>query len=350
MLNRFWQALEKVPGRTAVPAEWQRLLGKDYEAFKGLLRPTQKLAQSFPCTQPTDCGCCHAIVHHGPDDIVAVCRCDPIRCDAIPLRRADIILYELHVDGLAHTVADALGIECVVTSVGMVPSTWNIGTYCPTAGFRFPVYMTIQLQANGFQQAVANLAASVEEAFILIAPTRNFCHPSTEEVLRSQNALLLLLDELIGADANGRVVPLRTADDALRDFCAANLPEEKPTPAITYFPTPPGASWGDVEILFSDGETVSVRVGKARGLFHYTEMGMADGRNKTPTKQWELLRTFARENGILDWSSPSACRKNQKRRETLAKDLRAFFRIDDDPIRLTEDGKGWRTLFVVLPE
>jgi len=34
----------------------------------------------------------------------------------------------------------------------------------------------------------------------------------------------------------------------------------------------------------------------------------------------------------------------------LARDLQAFFRIEGDPIHLTEDGKGWRSLFSILPE
>jgi hypothetical protein len=45
----------------------------------------------------------------------------------------------------------------------------------------------------------------------------------------------------------------------------------------------------------------------------------------------------------LDWRSPEASPKNQKRRERLAEKLQAFFGISGDPIRI--EGKGWATLF-----
>lgn len=43
-------------------------------------------------------------------------------------------------------------------------------------------------------------------------------------------------------------------------------------------------------------------------------------------------------------------RKNQKRRELLAANLRDFFRIEGDPFRLTEDGKGWQARFLISPD
>jgi len=350
MRSRLWEALEQVPGLAAVSADWQRLLGLDYEAFCAFLRPTQKLAQSYPCTQSTDCGCRHAVVRHGPDDIVAACRCDPVRCDVIPLRRNDIVLYEVNLPSLAKAAAGTLGVSCVVAPLAALPATWNIGSYNPTASFRFPVYLTIQFQKEDFRESVAHLTATSTTPFILLAPTRRFCRPTVEEMLRSKGAMFLTLEELLGTDTQGLVVPLRVAEDVLREFRAHVMPLEKAAPAIAFFPTPPGASWGNVEIRFVDGETASVCVGDVRHIFHYAEMGMVDGRNKRPTKQWKLLHDFAQRNGVLDWRSPSACRKNQKRREMLARDLQAFFRIEGDPIRLTEDGKGWRVLFSVVPE
>ena len=114
---------------------------------------------------------------------------------------------------------------------------------------------------------------------------------------------------------------------------------------MVFFPTPPGSTWGDVSIRFKDGHTVSVKVKSAGGVYNYTQMGMANKKNGEPTKQWELLRTFADEYGVLDWSSKRADRRNQKRREILATNLRDFFRIDGDPFCLTDDGKGWRARF-----
>ena len=114
---------------------------------------------------------------------------------------------------------------------------------------------------------------------------------------------------------------------------------------MVFFPTPAGATWADLSIRFVDGHSVAVRIGAAGGTYHYTQMGMADGRNARPTKQWELLQALARNRGVLTWKSPDAGRKNKKRRELLARHLKAFFRIDGEPIVATDDGKGWQTIF-----
>lgn len=119
---------------------------------------------------------------------------------------------------------------------------------------------------------------------------------------------------------------------------------------MTHFPTPPDATWEDVSIQFRDGHTVSVKASDVTGVFTYAEMGMVDRRSGKPTVQWKLLRAFAAGHGLLDWASREADRKNQKRRELLARDLRAFFRIEGDPFSVMEDGRGWRTRFAICPE
>jgi hypothetical protein len=115
------------------------------------------------------------------------------------------------------------------------------------------------------------------------------------------------------------------------------------------FPTPPDATWEDVTIRFIDGHNIFVKVKRTTGTFEYTQMGMADGRNSKPTEQWKLLEVFAENEGVLTWKSSKADRKNQKRREELAKNLRAFFRIEGDPFRLIEGRKGWRARFRISP-
>lgn len=113
------------------------------------------------------------------------------------------------------------------------------------------------------------------------------------------------------------------------------------------FSTPTGASWAMVSIKFLDGETVSIKVGDQSGRYLFSEMGMIDGRDKKPTKQWELLQAFARRGGVLTWADAEADRRNQKRREKLAENLKDFFGIAGEPIVLTEDKKGWRAVFAI---
>jgi hypothetical protein len=116
------------------------------------------------------------------------------------------------------------------------------------------------------------------------------------------------------------------------------------------FNTPPGANWNDLRIRFRDGHTVSVEVLGERGVFNYTQMGMADRRTSNPTKQWELLKDFAAGYGLLAWGMAGAGPEKKKRRERLAQDLQSFFRIVGDPFRLLEDRTGWQTRFLLAPK
>jgi hypothetical protein len=59
-----------------------------------------------------------------------------------------------------------------------------------------------------------------------------------------------------------------------------------------------------------DGHSVSVAPGAVTRTLHYAKLGMADGRNTRPTKQWELLQALARNHGVLTWKRPDAGCKN----------------------------------------
>lgn len=153
----------------------------------------------------------------------------------------------------------------------------------------------------------------------------------------------------------GNVVVLVAGGQEARPLVPAeqNAPDPAAAKARKHaerFRTPRGAAWGDVSMSFKDRHTVAVKVKRVSGIYHYAQMGMADRRSSRPTKQWELLQDFADGHGTLTWRHPNACRKNQKRREYLARDLRRFFGIERDPFRLTDGGKGWQALFRIDPD
>lgn len=168
-----------------------------------------------------------------------------------------------------------------------------------------------------------------------------------QEVLDRETDLLLRLVEGAGPEAERHEPhPL----PSLLPSGAAPDSTPKEGPPMAHFPTPPDAAWEDVSIQFRDGHAVSVKARDVKGVFNYTEMGMVDRKSGNPTVQWQLLRAFANGHGLLDWASREANRKNQKRREKLARNLRAFFRIAGDPFTLMDGGKGWRTRFAIGPE
>jgi len=344
-LARFWRTLESVPGPAAVVAEWRRLLGPEYDLVRGFLRPCGDLAESYPCPDPKNVGTAHKVVHHGPDEIVGVC---PDGCPPTRLTRADIIVWELDRVALDKAVAEALALHPVPESqADGLPKTTRVGTYVPYADFRFPVFLTVRMEPDEFRQIADALLAYEESPFILLAPTRDLCSAACEGRLKARKCHFLPLSEALALDERGRFAlagnqPIETL---LADFRAAVLPPAEDRSGMIFFPTPPDARWEDVTIRFRDGHTVSVNVGGASQVCHYTKMGMADGRNGNPTKQWDLLRDFAEAHGRFDWSNRKAGRTKQKQRETLADNLRAFLRIEGDPF--VTDGNGWRARFAV---
>ena len=183
-----------------------------------------------------------------------------------------------------------------------------------------------------------------------MAPTRGLCTAKAEKRLTDKRSGFVPLSENVGVDTKRKFRLVHPLDEILAQFRSSNLPSPKEGDSIVFFPTPPDATWRDVSIRFKDGHTVSVKAKTAGGVFNYTQMGMANKKNGDPTVQWDLLKTFADERGVLDWTSNKADRKNQKRRELLAANLRDFFRIEGDPFRLTDDGKGWQALFLISPD
>lgn len=106
--------------------------------------------------------------------------------------------------------------------------------------------------------------------------------------------------------------------------------------------------WSDVTIKFINTETVTLRIKEKSARLVFSDFGMEQKNTRKPTVQWYLLENFAKENGILDWSSRRAHPANRKRREFLSASLKSFFGIPGEPIVRTDDGNGWRTVFNVL--
>lgn len=344
---RIWSTLESVPGLKGVAAVWKDALGPEYGMAKRFLRPNGKFASSYPCPLPDGCGCAHGVVMHSPGDIVAVCRCVPKRCDTFSLKRTDLAVYELNWSALGTAISSALQLIPEDSVADSLPMTRRIGTYSPYADFRFPVYLTIQTEPNEFRRTVEGIVMREDGAFILLAPTRELCRPDCEKLLKQRNSCFLPLINSLTFKVDGTFTAHKPVDDILADFRAVVLPSPKDNDYMVFFPTPPDATWGDVSIKFKDGHTVSIKVGNAAGTYNYTQMGMANKKNGNPTKQWELLESFATAHGKFSWDHSDADSKNQKRRETLAKNLREFFRIDEDPFRWTKDSKAWEALFTI---
>jgi hypothetical protein len=342
-LARFWRSLERFGGGGTVTEEWKLLTGDEYEWVKQFLRSSGELATFFPHPDPGVC--IYRVVTHGPDDHVGIC---DETGERIVLKTEDLVLHELDRRALERELVRVFGFvaEDPWQRGGRPP--WRIGQFAPLAGYRVPVFLTIAHDENELLQAACGLAVGRQSPFILCAPTARMLSKECGQLLHQHHGCFLPLAEACGLDQDGRLVALQSGLKAIEEFLRRMVPQSGQKSEQVFFPTPAASLWTDVKIRFIDGHTVSVAVGDIRGVYNFTEMGMANRKNGTPTLQWELLRQFAAGRGVLTWRSAGADRKNKKRRENLAHHLERFFRIERDPF--TRQGNGWRAQFQIEPD
>jgi len=135
----LWRTLDRFAGPATVLAEWRMVLDGDFADAEPFLRVTQELAEGYPCTHPSPCGCQHEVVVHAPDRIVAACRCDERECPSIPLEPADLLIHGLNFKKLCGALARAFQFEPDASGISTYgsPRVWPVGTYRATHS---PVY------------------------------------------------------------------------------------------------------------------------------------------------------------------------------------------------------------------
>lgn len=262
-VERFWQALERVPDLAAVAAEWRALLGDDLAAVERFLRPTPRLAGSVRCAAPGRT-CVHD-VRQWKGRFLSVC---PDGCEPAEITRDEVTIHRLDVAALAREVAEAVGLEPVAAElVSGVAGAWHVGDYVPYAGLRFPAYLALTGEPEALA-AVADGLAARGRPFVLLAPTRSAFTQAAADTVWQTKASFLPLDELLGSGDDGRLALLDglTADGVLAEFRAAHVPQPKADDGMVFFPTPAGARWGDVSIRFIDRHSVYVTVKGARDV------------------------------------------------------------------------------------
>ncbi len=208
-----WSALEAIPGQRAVPALWQARLGDGYEDFRdAFLQTTTALAESFPC--PGECGCWHEVIRHSAEDIVAVCRCDPCRCEPLPLATHEVCLWELKWSQFAHELRNALGLEPKPVRLDLY-NTRQIGSWSAEA---VPVVLTIQHATTQFQRTVQALVAKLRQPFILLSPTAQHLEAVSQELLAGVKAACFGLDAHVRLGAGGRLQAVRAPGELFARF------------------------------------------------------------------------------------------------------------------------------------
>jgi hypothetical protein len=197
----LWENLERFATPAAVLAEWQEILGGDFAAFQGFLRPTDDLALEYPCTNRPSCACRHEVV---PLRMVAACRCEPRDCESIVLEPKDVLVYALDTRKLCGAVRAPLGFEPPPDDNAVVDGTrgtWPVGTYGQT---RSPVFLTVRLTESDFVEELERLVSGQSEPFILLAPTERHKTSTVQGILQRQRCAFVPLCSSLALAGGGR--------------------------------------------------------------------------------------------------------------------------------------------------
>jgi len=336
---RLWQSLERVQGWAGVRSVWREHMGDDLQFLQPLLRPMEELAMSVPWPGTIEG---RKVVVHAEDDIVAV---DPETSESAPIRHEDIVLWQLDADTLFRGMSTALGLVGTPSSVGMGNRLWWLGELI-VADSTFAVYLSTTRSAADLLRSTAHIAAWSQRPFVLVTPTRSGSSDELDRLLAGREAARVTLDAALEWLGEGVFRATRSLPDCLESFLARHAPPKATAKKSKQFPTPRGSTWSDVSIRFLGSENVHVSVGGEVRELDPAGMNLLDGRTKKPNLQWQMLRAFGLANGHIGWKKGNASKDYQKRKETLAKSLTAFFGIEGEPIVL--DGKDWKCRFQVV--
>ncbi len=189
---RIWSALQSLPGLSSVPAGWGFGLDDDSRRFIDVfLQPGLGTVKSYPC--PYNCGCGQRVVAHRDGSIVAVCQCDPPKCQHLSLTLADVIPLDLNLSKFGRALCKALSLESKAVEFGLT-CTRQIGSWSASA---VPVILTIQWDPQQFRSVVAALVFRLKCPFILLAPTSAHLDAHCQELLAHVGAGFFPLDAYI---------------------------------------------------------------------------------------------------------------------------------------------------------
>jgi hypothetical protein len=343
--ERLWQAISDTPELSGVLADWRATLGDDLAVFQPFLKPTRELACGYPCPYMGE-GCPRDVIEW-EGELRAVCRSEDHQCDELRLEKADVVCYEADLVRLGRHLAKTFGLSGEVTLEDGIQNTVRVGGCNPVAGVNRPVFFMASFLPGRLERLVARAAGG----FLLLVSVLGSSDSARSDFLRARDVTVVELAQATAISDTGELVATAPGSEAIRQFAEAGLPisRDEDGDGMAFFPTPAGSAWAEVRLRLVDGNTISVQVRDASGVFNFAQLGMASRKDASPTVQWQFLCELAYEHGVMTWESRSASRKNQKRRELLARDLQRFFRIEGDPIELTPNGKGWKTRFAVEP-
>jgi hypothetical protein len=228
----LWHCLEDIPGPVALPSAWRAFTGERFDTFKALcLQERSKLPNFLPCHKEP--GCAHAVIQRSDGAIEGFCKHDRPTCPPLQLSRAEIIPLELSWPRLARALCRALALDNKFTKLDL-QSTVQIGSWSADS---IPVILTIQYDRLMFRSVIAELATTLNQPFILFAPTSRLLDAHAQQLLARPKAAFFPLDPNLTLNPDATIISKNPPAQLFARF-APERSTLSPLPSAAVRPTP----------------------------------------------------------------------------------------------------------------
>jgi hypothetical protein len=345
-MSRLWQVLDETRGLALSRAGWRERLGCDGGAAWELLTATGELSAAIPVPgRPHER---YIVTEVADGEFEGL---NNVADEIVPLNRSDLVCFVFDVSKLAKLLAECIGFTPRVQNLGKPIHRFQLGQYGKLDGAGFSLFFVKANSADHVDICVDTLIVMHPQPFVLFVTTDEMLGERTRRIVCQQTSrLALTLDATLVLNEEQHWTLSQQARDAIVAFRDQVCPVVDRVREVAHYDTPESATWHDVSLRFLDTESLTVSVKGKRSVVTYVDLGLVDKRNGRPDVQWRLLQDFAASHGLMTWDSPGASRKNQKRKEYLAQQLKRFFAIENEPFELTENRQGWRCVFELTPD
>lgn len=345
-MSRLWQVLDENRGLKLSRAGWRERLGSERGCEWELLTATGEISAAIPVPgRPYER---YIVTEVAEGEFEGL---NNLTDQIVPLERSDLVCFEFDVFKLAKLLAEFIGFTPRVQNLGIPIHRYQIGQYGKLDGAGFSLFFVKANSADYVDICVDTLIVMHPQPFVMFVTTDEMLGERTRRIVSQQtNRLVLTLDATLLLNEEQQWNLSQQARDAIVAFRDQVCQVVDRASDIVCFDTPESATWHDVSLRFLDTESLTVSVKSKRSVVTYVDLGLVDKRNGRPDVQWRLLQAFATSHGVMTWDSPGASRKNQKRKEYLAQQLKKFFAIEQEPFELTPNRKGWRCVFAITSD
>lgn len=213
MLNPtgLWQALEEIPGLSAVREEWRRWLGEGHSwVEQRLLRPTGELAAVYPSRH----GEPYQVIDHGGGRYRAV---HPDGEPPLDLSKTDITILRLDMVKLARVLCEAFGFKAEVLDQTAAIGRYLIATWSATPRTTCPVWFCAQADRAQLHDSLRRLTAEADGPFVVFTP-QAIGDAALTRTLTDRSACHLPLSEAVETVASGALAVSPAGARILEEF------------------------------------------------------------------------------------------------------------------------------------